>query len=324
MADEGQFKNFNDVPVYTIKTVVQETGIPPATLRAWERRYGVFSPGRSDGGYRLFSERDIAVLRWLKRQVDSGVSISRAAALLELREQAGEAVRVAPATSAYASKAVALSSSGVHSPAAIGEALLEVLLAFREPESETILSEAFAFYPVDVVVEEIVAPLLTEVGERWHRGEATIAQEHFITDFLRRRLMVLFHAAHQPATGPLAITAAAPAEWHDLGILMVSLALRREGWRVIPLGQNVPVESLVAEIHKLRPNLVCLSATTGESIGALRQVYEAVRDMSEPRPQLVFGGRAFNLHPEWRSDFPGAYLGASAREFVAHIAQRRD
>jgi len=104
----------------------------------------------------------------------------------------------------------------------------------------------------------------------------------------------------------------------------VSLALRREGWRVIPLGQNVPVESLVAEIHKLRPNLVCLSATTGESIGALRQVYEAVRDMSEPRPQLVFGGRAFNLHPEWRSDFPGAYLGASAREFVAHIAQRRD
>ncbi len=323
MADEGQFKNYNDVPVYTIKTVVQETGIPPATLRAWERRYGVLSPGRSDGGYRLFSERDIAVLRWLKRQVDSGVSISRAAALLELREQAGEAVQVAPATSAYASKAVALSSSGVHSPAAIAEALLEVLLAFREPESETILSEAFALYPVDVVVEEIVAPLLSEVGERWHRGEATIVQEHFITDFLRRRLMVLFHAVHQPTAEPLAITAAAPAEWHDLGILMVSLALRREGWRVIPLGQNVPIESLVAEIHKLRPNLVCLSATTGESIGALRQVYQAVRDMSEPRPQLVFGGRAFNLHPELRADFPGAYLGASARDFVAQIAQRR-
>lgn len=323
MADEGQFKNYNDVPVYTIKTVVQETGIPPATLRAWERRYGVLAPGRSAGGYRLFSERDIAVLRWLKNQVDSGVSISRAAALLELRDQAGETVQVAPATSADASKAVALSPDGVHSPAAIAEALLEVLLAFREPQAEVILGEAFALYPVEVVVEEIVARLLTKVGERWHRGEVTVVQEHFITDFLRRRLMVLFHTANQPAAGPLAITAAAPSEWHDLGILMVSLALRRAGWRVIPLGQNVPVESLLAEVRKLRPSLVCLSATIGESIGALRQVYDAVREMSEPRPQLVFGGRVFNLHPELRSAFPGAYLGASAREFVAHIAQRK-
>ncbi len=323
MADEGQFKNYNNVPVYTIKTVVQETGIPPATLRAWERRYGVLTPGRSDGGYRLFSERDIAVLRWLKHQVDSGVSISRAAALLELRDQAGETVQVAPATSADASKTSALSPGGVHSPAAIAEALLEVLLAFREPQAEVILGEAFALYPVEVVVEEIVARLLTEVGERWHRGEVTVVQEHFITDFLRRRLMVLFHTANQPAAGPLAITAAAPSEWHDLGILIVSLALRREGWRVIPLGQNVPVESLLAEVRKLRPSLVCLSATTGESIGALRQVYDAVREMSEPRPQLVFGGRVFNLHPELRSAFPGAYLGASAREFVAHIAQRK-
>jgi len=82
---------YNDMPVYTIKTVVLETGIAPATLRAWERRYGVLSPGRSDGGYRLYSERDIATLRWLKNQVDAGVSISRAVALLEIRRQAGEA-----------------------------------------------------------------------------------------------------------------------------------------------------------------------------------------------------------------------------------------
>lgn len=323
MADEVQFRNYDDVPVYTIKTVVQETGIPPATLRAWERRYGVLSPGRSDGGYRLFSERDIAVLRWLKRQVDSGVSISRAAVLLGLRDPAGEAVQGAPTTVGQASKTDALSASGVHNPAAIAEALLEVLLAFREPQAEVILSEAFALYPVEVVAEEIMAPLLTEVGERWHRGEVTIVQEHFITGFLRRRLLVLFQAANLPAAGPLAITASAPAEWHDLGILMVSLALRRQGWRVILLGQNVPVESLLDEVRRLHPNLVCLSATSGESIEALRQVYEAVRDMPEPRPQLVFGGRAFNLRPELRSAFPGAYLGASAREFMAHLASGR-
>ena len=73
MTDELHLNSYDNTPVFTIKTVVQETGIPPATLRAWERRYGVLSPGRSEGGYRLYSERDIAILRWLKRQVDAGV-----------------------------------------------------------------------------------------------------------------------------------------------------------------------------------------------------------------------------------------------------------
>ena len=90
MTDELHLSSYDNTPVFTIKTVVQETGIPPATLRAWERRYGVLSAGRSEGGYRLYSERDIAILRWLKRQVDAGVAISRAVALLEIRHLAAK------------------------------------------------------------------------------------------------------------------------------------------------------------------------------------------------------------------------------------------
>ncbi|MGB9847504.1 MAG: MerR family transcriptional regulator [Desulfotomaculales bacterium] len=80
-----------DTPIYTIKTVVERTGIAPATLRAWERRYGILSPRRSGGGYRLYSERDIAILRWLKSQVEAGIPISRAVALLQYYHQAGQA-----------------------------------------------------------------------------------------------------------------------------------------------------------------------------------------------------------------------------------------
>lgn len=316
MADEAQFIGYDNAPVYTIKTVVQETGIRPATLRAWERRYGVLSPGRSDGGYRLFSERDIAVLRWLKRQVDSGVSISRAVVLLEIRNQAGGTVRTPAVREVEANE---LPSDAIHSPAAIVSALIDALLAFCESRAEAILGEAFALYPLEVVIEEIVSPILVEVGERWHRGEATIVQEHFATDFLRRRLAVLYHTYQQPSHGPLAITGAATSEWHDVGILMVALALRRAGWRVIHLGQDVPVESLLAEIRKLRPDLVCLSSTTGAGLGALHQVYQAVHEMAEPRPQLAFGGRVFDLDPTLRTEFPGAYLGSSVRDFMAHV-----
>jgi MerR family transcriptional regulator, light-induced transcriptional regulator len=311
MAEEPRFTGLDDTPVYTIKTVVQETGIAPATLRAWERRYGVLSPGRSDGGYRLYSERDIQTLRWLKNQVDAGVSISRAVALLEIRHQAGEEPELE------------LGRSGVHAApenargaGTIVEELTEALVAFQEPQAENILGEAFALYPVDVVAEEVITPTLVEIGERWHRGEASIVQEHFATAFLRRRLTALFHAYPQPLAGPLAITGSAPSEWHDVGILLVSMALRRHGWRVLYLGQNVPADHLLREVRKLKPDIVCLSAATRDSARALDEVYTQINELPEPKPRLVFGGRAFIAHPELTGRYNGAHVASSAREFV--------
>ena len=81
-------------PIYNIKAVTEATGLPAATLRAWERRYGALSPGRTQSGYRLYSARDIAVLRWLKARIDEGVSISQAITLLNHRHQ-GEQPRQA-------------------------------------------------------------------------------------------------------------------------------------------------------------------------------------------------------------------------------------
>ena len=192
MTDELHLSSYDNTPVFTIKTVVQETGIQPATLRAWERRYGVLSPGRSEGGYRLYSDRDVAILRWLKRQVDAEVSISRAVALLEIRHPGGE--DAAEPASARVGLPV-----GARSPMAISDDLLDALLAFDEDHADALVSEAFAIYPVEQVAEEILTSTLVEVGERWHRGEATVVQEHFATAILRRRLSVMFHAYHQPA-----------------------------------------------------------------------------------------------------------------------------
>jgi methanogenic corrinoid protein MtbC1 len=131
----------------------------------------------------------------------------------------------------------------------------------------------------------------------------------------------MFHAYDQPAAGPLAITGSAPTEWHDVGILLVSLALRRNGWRVIYLGQNVPADQLLQEIRRLRPDLVCLSATTREGAAELAQVYTGVAALPAPRPRLVFGGRAFNLAPDLRDRFTGAYVSASARDLIAALKQ---
>jgi DNA-binding transcriptional MerR regulator/methylmalonyl-CoA mutase cobalamin-binding subunit len=313
----------DDTPVYTIKTVVQITGITPATLRAWERRYNVLSPGRSDGGYRLYSEHDIVTLLWLKGQVEAGVTISRAVALLERYHNGGEQPELAIPLAALRGPIPSTPVNAVRSREAITEELLAALLAFGEADAEILLNEAFALYPVEVVAEEIVAPALVQIGERWHRGDASIVQEHFATAFLRRRLTALFHAYDQPGSGPLAVTGSAPSEWHDIGILLVSLALRRAGWRVIYLGQNVPADHLAHEIARLRPELVCISATTRESAtDGLLSIAGALRHLPEPRPQLIVGGNAFNAIPELRDLFPGSYLGGTAREVVARLKRR--
>jgi methanogenic corrinoid protein MtbC1 len=316
MAESGRLSSVDDTPVYTIKTVVQQTGITPATLRAWERRYGALSPGRSDGGYRLYSERDIARLRWLKNQVDTGVSISSAVALLELQHKTGQQPEREPLT-AVARTPV----RGARNADTVTQGLLAALLAFREMEAETILAEAFALYAIEDVAEEIIVPVLVEIGELWHRGEASIIQEHFATAFLRRRLSALFHAYDQPASGPLAIAGSAPGEWHDVGILLVSLVLRRHGWRVIYLGQNVPAANLVEEIRHLRPSLVCLSATTTESLPGLTEIAVAIAELPNPRPRLALGGRIFHLQAELKARFPETILVGSARELVTALAR---
>ena len=72
-----------DEPKYPVKRVSDLTGILPVTLRAWERRYGILKPKRDENRYRLYSDRDLAILRWLINKKNSGVSISTAAANLQ-------------------------------------------------------------------------------------------------------------------------------------------------------------------------------------------------------------------------------------------------
>jgi DNA-binding transcriptional MerR regulator/methylmalonyl-CoA mutase cobalamin-binding subunit len=322
MMDSSRQGEYDDVPVYTIKTVVHVTGITPATLRAWERRYGVLAPGRSEGGYRLYSERDIATLLWLKHQVDAGVAISRAVALLEMHHQAGEAPELTVRLDLSPGQPIGVAAHDVRSTGAIREQLLNALLGYQEGEAEALLAEAFALYPVEQVLEQIVAPTLVEIGELWHHGDATVVQEHFATALLRRRLTALFDLYGNPPTGPLAITGSAPSEWHDLGIILVSLTLRRHGWRVIYLGQNVPADHLIMDIGRQRPKLLCLSATIREGAEKLVEVAEAIRKLPEPRPRLALGGLAFNTYPELRLLFPDALFSPTASELVARLAGR--
>jgi methanogenic corrinoid protein MtbC1 len=298
-----------DEPIYNIKAVVQKTGIPADTVRAWERRYGVPLPRRTETGRRLYSEQDVAAIRWLRERTASGMTISQA--IQQLRSL-GEA--------AYA-EAVPERDYGPRNPEALAGELLEALLDFDEQAANAVVEEAFALYRVEEVCQQIFSPVLVEVGERWHRQQATVGQEHFASHFILRRLTSLFQV-YAPVSGRGTILAAcAPDELHELGILMLAVFLVRRAWHVVYLGANVPLADLLRTIEQVHPDMVCLSASNDRTAHQLVGAVSAVAHLPSPRPLVAFGGSPFNRNQELRERIEGIFLGSNPQEAVERIEQ---
>jgi MerR family transcriptional regulator, light-induced transcriptional regulator len=305
-----QFRGeLDNQPIYNIKAVVEATGLPAATLRAWERRYGALAPGRTESGYRLYSANDIATLQWLKQRVGEGMSISQALALLTHSHRG-----VQPQAAADRQPDAWQGLSGGR------EALLNALLQFDEGRAEHVLEEAFAVYGLEPVTEHLIAPAMAKVGELWHRGQASTTAEHFASSFLRRKLDAIINAAPKPETGGLIVLGCAPNDWHELGLLLIHLLLRRRGLNSLYLGQNVPVAHFVEEMARLRPAMVIIAAALAETLPGLVALGEAVEKMTPPRPLFAYGGRIFSARPELRADAPGIFLGESARAAADHVS----
>lgn len=308
MVDRERARHSSE-PIYNIKAVVQRTGIPADTVRAWERRYGMPRPQRTETGRRLYSERDIAAIRWLRERTAAGMTISQA---IHQFQSLGEAplAEISPGREA-----------GPRAPEALADDLLQALLAFDEARAGVVAGEAFALYSVEEVCLRVFSPVLVQLGDRWHRGEATVAQEHFAANFVRRRLAAMLEA-YTPAVGRgLIVGACGPDEEHEIGLLMLCLFLARRTWRVVYLGANVPVADLLETVARLKPEAVCLSASSARTAPALATTARALAQQTPRTTLLAVGGRAFNDDPALREQIDGHFIGADASEGVARIEQ---
>ncbi len=321
--------NFSDEPVYNTKAAVHLSGVPAPTLRAWERRYGVLSPERADNTYRLYSERDMVKIRWLREQVERGISIRQAVALLahlEGRQEVFESgakeideiekldpLKVAqePALEKRNGAAPDLS------PGALQQNLLNAFLELDEAAAEQVIAGALAIYGVEELCGGLLGPVLNKLGEKWVQGEILVTTEHFASTIVRSQLHNLLRTAPRTENGPLVLVACAPGENHEIGLLMLTLFMRRQGLRTIYLGQNVPSWDLMETIAQLRPAMVCLSCSVVESLDGLLEVARQISALPpERRPLFSYGGFFFQVHPELVEKLPGYYLGATAGEAV--------
>lgn len=308
MGQQNFLTQFSDKPRYNTKAVAQETGVPADTFRAWERRYGVPRPQRTEGGHRLYSERDIATIRWLRDRTAEGLTISQAIALM---------TDGSDTNLAWLNTAV---DTEPHTWERLNSRLLAALTDFDATRSEQILGEAFALYPLEEVFLKLIQPTMVEIGEQWHQGKITVTAEHFATQFVRRKLSALFNTYNITDGRGLIVLACAPNEQHDLGALLVSVFLVRHGWQVIYLGPEVPLRDLIDTVQRVQPDLVCVAASTTESAIQLLEVGRAITSLPPPYPHFGYGGRAFNLNPMLCERMPGLFLGRDAQETIDTIS----
>jgi MerR family transcriptional regulator, light-induced transcriptional regulator len=225
-----------DTGALRIGEFARRVGVSPELLRAWERRYGLLQPIRSEGGFRLYTGEDQDRVERMKRALDEGLSAAQAARHA-----------LTPARPAEA---------------ALEHARTRLLAAARDYDEaavHSILDEALAAFALETVLRELLLPALHAIGDEWARGELEVGQEHFATTLIRERLLALSRHWSRGG-GPLAILACPPRELHDIGLIAFGLVLRSHGWRILYLGANTPVDTVVNAAAEMKSQLVVVAS----------------------------------------------------------------
>lgn len=275
--------------MYTIKRASEMVGVPVATLRAWQRRYRVVEPRRSDSGYRLYSTADIAKLRSMRAFVASGWSPKEAAAVVsadtDLETEPDDLERdQTPLASRSSSRASAQTVDLVSAAAAL------------DPSAVTqLLDERFATGSFEHVVDAWLLPELDRLGRAWVEGGVSVAGEHMAAAAVQRRLSAAFDAAAlDGARSPLLLTGLPPRCRHELGILAFATAARRQGLAVVHLGSDLPLADWLTAAERHRPDAIVLAAPTPSDVAPVLEIIEGLElleDIATARTLVAIGGR---------------------------------
>lgn len=293
--------------VYTIGHAARLTGVPSATIRAWERRYGLVRPARTEGGYRVYDEQGLQLLRAMGALVAAGWPPAQAAEhlrsdVLDPREaasaprdaylgaeDAGDG-RQTPETAAPDDPEPDPEGAGAWDVTALARGAAEL-----DPAAvDDAITAAFAAGPFEQVVEDWLMPALETLGAQWRAGRVDVAGEHVVSATVHRRLGVELEAAH-PSHGPHVAVGLPRGAHHELGILAFTVALRRAGVDVLYLGADLPAQHWVRVLQQQRPAAVVIGTPTAADVLATRETVAALRAADATLRIHVGGGAQFEV-----------------------------
>lgn len=304
---------YSNDPKYTIKVVSERTGVRPVTLRAWERRYDLLDPNRLENNYRLYSEQDIQILRWITHRLDDGLSISNA-----VREYHGLRENNIWPEALPTVIAPEPTRQPEYPPNHYAEQLFQAFVDHKQADVKKLVDSIQRMFDLDTIFFEIFQPCLYEIGEAWYRGEIRIATEHAASAYIRGILMQLLQAFPVYTNAPSLLIGCAPEEFHEIAPLMLSVLLRREGYQVEFLGADLPSDDLVLYAEDVSPAMIVLSAGFEHTAYPLFTLQSRLSKLPS-QPILGYGGRYFNENPEKIREMQGEFLGNSLDQAIQRV-----
>jgi DNA-binding transcriptional MerR regulator/methylmalonyl-CoA mutase cobalamin-binding subunit len=263
---------------HRIHRVAKLTGLSKDVIRVWERRFALLKPIRGANRYRNYSDEDIALLRFLKEQLDAGGSIGELAKLGR-EELLGRARASAPRVAFVDSTFSRLLRE-----------LLSTLNPFDRVIFEKRLNGAVAVVPFEEALHGILLPLQEQVGQLWHENHIDVAIEHYVTKHIQQKMFSAMNQLPVAEFGAKVVVACPPGEEHDIAALTVAYRCRVRGCRVYYLGANVPVASLANLCGKVEPDLTIMSFPLALSDDKATELVQALADEVSTVSNLAVGG----------------------------------
>jgi len=265
---------------HRIQRVAKLTGLSTHVIRAWERRYGVVQPRRGGNRYRVYSDEDVALLRYLKGEVEKGQSIGQLVA--EGRDELLSRAKTIHMTAAASS--------------APYEDLIEELMAALKPLDrdmfERRLNGAVAVIPFQDALHRILLPLQERVGQSWHDGRVGVAIEHYVTKQVQQKIFAAMNQLAVNDYGLNVVVACPSGEEHEIAAQAVAYMCSVRGCRVFYLGSNVPIAELAAFCELVEPQVILLSLTIVPSADEAARFVKELDTRLKNQGAIMVGGAA--------------------------------
>ena len=286
--------------MYTIKHAAEMIGVKVATLRAWERRYGLTDPERTDAGYRLYDDENLRALSTMNALVLEGWAPKQAAE--EAQRRMAEPRLDAPWQG---------DGAGATEELLRAAEILDVAAVTR------LLDAQFASDSPEKVIDDWLLPSLQSLGLAWASGRVSVAGEHMVSHAVVRRLSATYEAAEPLGQGPEVMIGLPPKSRHELGLLGFAVAARRVGLATTYLGADLPSDEWVAVVESRRPAALVLAASMSRDLSRLADVVEAMR-AAHPDLLIAVGGGLQDRTPEHCLRL-GHRVGDAARELASRL-----
>ncbi|MEO5510953.1 MAG: MerR family transcriptional regulator [Longimicrobiales bacterium] len=296
-------ENMHHEPRHPIRVAASRAGLTPEVLRAWERRYDVVSPARGDTGQRLYSDGDIDRLSMLARLSHGGRAVGRIAGIsngeLErlLTEDADAHAARSPSTETHRDRAIAAARD------LDGPALYAVL-------SRSVLSLGVLQF-----LEQVLVPVIEELGQEWHAGRVGIAREHTASVTIEQLLAWLIRELGTAPGAPRMLMATPSGERHALGSMIAAAAAVHDEWLVTWLGVDLPAEQIAAAAERDGAHAVTLGVVATCGCEAPRAEVEELRRLLPVRVPLLIGGSGASAF----SELPGVTVIRDLQHWRAQI-----